>query len=605
MRSNPKTKSVAYLDRLLSEIEELRRGQTPCRHEIERSRQPGQPGSSGNAHPEPIDEARTAQNPILQESHWFERMETSDMPIWIGEISDAAFATRVRQLVMSPQTSSHIPRTHYVSDDTLWSSSPPVSSPVWPSSVRAKFLVNTALRSIRRSYHIVRCSDILSTLDRLSDGHARDHATLAVMAKMWALFALGELYSSRCIQRDDVFPGLSAFSYASQVLRVVSERPVLDVVEALLLLALYSLEVNRRHSTYALIGTAIRLQNVMGLHLNIDGKHISSPEIREHRNRLWWTTFAFDRMLSSKIGLPVSIADGDILVDLPSDACQINRDDFMDHNVLIASIHLARIAGRMVKSVYGRTIQQQPFLERVQGVYDEMQQWSNDLPQNLQFGAEQHNAEAAGHLHLRLSYNQLLITAGRPVLLYIFCHHLATIKGLHIQTQIPNTARTIAESCARYARQSLDVLSECWTNGIFDTFNYSFTQYLFSSVIVLAISSAMDSEDSQSDLEKFHFAADLLSQLDRNGNFAAKEFCCHVNSTSLVLKALKGRGDAETSNEDQQMSRSDSNALQALSDHWSPEATLQWFSADQDLNLSFLDNLMSEEELQRVFSVAE
>lgn len=82
----------------------------------------------------------------------------------------------------------------------------------------------------------MRCSDILSTLDRLSDGHARDHATLAVMAKMWALFALGELYSTRCIQRDDAFPGLSAFSYASQVLRVVSERPVLDVVEALLLL---------------------------------------------------------------------------------------------------------------------------------------------------------------------------------------------------------------------------------------------------------------------------------------------------------------------------------------------------------------------------------
>lgn len=163
-------------------------------------------------------------------------METSDTPIWIGEISDAAFATRVRQLVMAPQTSSHIPRTHYVSDETLWSTAPPVSSPVWPSSVRAKFLVNTAMRSIRRSYHIVRSSDVLSTLERLSHGDARNQATLAAMAKMWALFALGELYSTRCIQRDDVFPGLSAFSYASQVLRVVSERPVLDVVEALLLL---------------------------------------------------------------------------------------------------------------------------------------------------------------------------------------------------------------------------------------------------------------------------------------------------------------------------------------------------------------------------------
>ena len=55
-------------------------------------------------------------------------------------------------------------------------------------------------------------------------------------SKLWALFALGELYSSRAIPRGKRYPGLDYFAKATRVLRVVCERPSLDAIELRLLL---------------------------------------------------------------------------------------------------------------------------------------------------------------------------------------------------------------------------------------------------------------------------------------------------------------------------------------------------------------------------------
>ncbi|KAM0127328.1 hypothetical protein ACHAP3_008896 [Botrytis cinerea] len=592
-------------DRLIRENEQLRRLQSPGRgvsglSKHSETQEPSQDDAPGAV--------ETTINPVLRDSPWFERMETSETPIWIGEISDAAFATRVRQLITAPHPSNHIPRTHFVPDKTLWSLSPPMPPPIWPSSIRAQFLVKTALRALRRSFHIVRRSEIFAVLEKCTDADARSQIPLAIISKLWALFALGELYTTRCTRAEETFPGLSAFVYASQVIRVVSERPHLDVVETILLLALYSLEVNRRHSTYVLIGTAMRLQNVMGLHLNIDRNHISDVEIREHRNRLWWTTFVLDRMISSKTGLPLSISDQDINVDLPSDACQENREDFMEHNFLIITVNLAKIAGSITQLVYTRRAPKEPFFERVQTINEELQQLSNTITHQNQVCTDQKIVETECWVNLQLSTNQSRIVASRPVLLYIFCHHIATHKNLNIQTRVPDLAQTLAESCVHYARESCDLLLECWSDGTFDTFNYSFTQYLFSSAVVLAISSSIKSNDSQSDLERFQLATSLLDRLDQNGNFAAKEFCCHIRSTTYVLQALIHQRETETSRTIPEASvnltRTDNENSQAFGDQLGPEATLQYISGDQAaLNLSFLDAFLTQEELQQIFPV--
>lgn len=151
------------------------------------------------------------------------------------------------------------------------------------------------------------------------------------------------------------------------------------------------------------------------------------------------------------------------------------------------------------------------------------------------------------------------------------------------------------------------MLLECWSDGIFDTFNYSFTQYLFSSAVVLAISSSIESSNSQSDLERFQFATSLLDRLDQNGNFAAKEFSCHIRSTTSVLQALIHQKEMETSRTISETSldltRTSNENSQRFGDQLGPEATLQYISGDQALSLSFLDAFLTQEELQQIFPV--
>lgn len=146
----------------------------------------------------------------------------------------------------------------------------------------------------------------------------------------------------------------------------------------------------------------------MGLHLNIAHKHIPDPAVREHRKRLWWTAYNFDRFWSCKLGLPVSIPEGDISVGLPEEMNGARRhEDFAaistDH--LVANVSLARLAGDIIRVIYGREQRQLgSFSQRVQGALKSLRTWSEELPVSLQL----HPADNTGRpVSLHLAFNQV------------------------------------------------------------------------------------------------------------------------------------------------------------------------------------------------------
>jgi len=107
------------------------------------------------------------------------------------------------------------------------------------------------------------------------------------------------------------------------------------------------------------------------------------------------------------------------------------------------------------------------------------------------------------------------------------------MRGATDDTLLQHT-QAIADTCVRAARESLQLLSQCWIGGGFHDFNYSYVQYLFSAAVILAIASTL--ETSQDDNDEFNLAASFLHQLERNGNFAAMEFHSHVKETQRVLE---------------------------------------------------------------------
>lgn len=103
------------------------------------------------------------------------------------------------------------------------------------------------------------------------------------------------------------------------------------------------------------------------------------------------------------------------------------------------------------------------------------------------------------------------------------------------------SAKTLSEACIRCARHSCRLLIECWIDGSFATFDYFYTQYLFAAATVLAISSLIDGKECRSDREQFESAAQFLAQIKENGNFAAEEFCRHVDAMKVCMTAVEAR----------------------------------------------------------------
>lgn len=103
--------------------------------------------------------------------------------------------------------------------------------------------------------------------------------------------------------------------------------------------------------------------------------------------------------------------------------------------------------------------------------------------------------------------------------------------------EVPAGASALSEACIQCARHSTQLLTQAWIDGSFVAFDCFFTQYLFSSLTVLAISSILDGKDDQAVRGSFEEASRLLNQLKDAGSHVVHEYCHHVNAIEAALNA--------------------------------------------------------------------
>ncbi|KAJ3539319.1 hypothetical protein NM208_g5538 [Fusarium decemcellulare] len=493
-----------------------------------------------------------SENPLLDEKPWFHPLNSSSVPILIGEVADAAFATRFRQLLTS-KTLGHIPRISYPGNDQITELAN--TECPRPGPTHARLLIRVALKSMDGSFHIVRNSSVWELLDKFLQ--APQSLDSLSKCKLTALLALGELHSSRSQTLDTQIPGLAYFSQASRIYGLLEERPCIDAIEVSLLLCLYALCINRRHSAYFLASSAVRRGIVMGLHFNLPEVQLKDREVKEHLTRVWWTSYVLDHVSASISSQIVSVPDDEIFVDLPSSIAVIGarQTDFAHTEWILARIELAKISRKMIKSVYGRSRQKESFLQRVQHALRDLKQWVDCLPAEVQMDSQSSHSKPEAIRSLHLAFNQSVILATRPVLLHMLRMHQESNGDTPNTTEqaISSNVQTLAETCIRCARHSYSTIVECWIEGSFRTFDYFNTQFLFSAATVLAISSLVSGADSTKDREDFDFAGQLLAKLGDLGSFAAMEYCRHVEAMKADIQdrswgsvQLPGQNEAES-----------------------------------------------------------
>lgn len=172
-------------------------------------------------------------NPIFNDAPWFDNRNVFHTPILISEAADTAFATRFRQVIADPRAPepTHLLRVNYASNEALMAL---VESGVpWPNQSRARFVLEAALKYIGRCYYIVRADAVREGLSQIF--LCPTWGGPALHCKFWALFALGELYTSRAAATQS-YPGMAYFAQASKMLGYLDERPGTEAIETLLLL---------------------------------------------------------------------------------------------------------------------------------------------------------------------------------------------------------------------------------------------------------------------------------------------------------------------------------------------------------------------------------
>ncbi|KAL2815081.1 fungal-specific transcription factor domain-containing protein [Aspergillus cavernicola] len=469
------------------------------------------------------DEGNTSvRNPLIGDRAWFHDYDPSAPPIFVGEAACTAFATRFRQFLTGNSATAHIRRTQYVREEHIAAAN--AGEVRWPTLQQARLLVKISLRQISCIYHVLLRK---STLEKLEDIYRTGDFEYTVnQCKFFALFAFGEAYSMRSEPSSGSrVPGTSYFARSLSLVQVLPERTSITHLETLLLLSLFSYYLNRRHSAYVLIGSAMRLGLCIGLNHNIPESQLIDPVERQHRVRIWWTIYIFDRMWASKMGLPSQILDDDIHLDLPSSILptHLYAEQFSDAEYLQANIKLARIVGETIAKLYSRRKYNETFLQRVQKLLKALKNWVDTLPEHLRLNVDEPEMNLRHVTSLHLAFNQLNDDARE-----------SSTRNTNGRERISQPLLTLAEACIHAARHSHSLILNKWFSGSLPVFGYFHAHYLFSSSLVLAMSSFV-SIGSPADIGAFETGLEVLSFMSENGNLAASEFYHNLEQVKSCL----------------------------------------------------------------------
>ena len=113
----------------------------------------------------------------------------------------------------------------------------------------------------------------------------------------------------------------------------------------------------------------------MGLRFNLPDSQVHNAGTREHLHRLWWSAYLLDYQCATISSQAVSVSDDEIHVDLPNEMhpSETHATDFQNTDSLVARLSLAKLANKIVRTIYGRGAYINPFLYRVQSTLKELQ----------------------------------------------------------------------------------------------------------------------------------------------------------------------------------------------------------------------------------------
>ncbi|KAL4799096.1 fungal-specific transcription factor domain-containing protein [Aspergillus venezuelensis] len=185
--------------------------------------------------------------------------------------------------------------------------------------------------------------------------------TLLGVAREWAavlfgVFACGILHTLDPNREEQ---GKEFVRTSCGVIDVWQDNFTLDQARAALLASIFLYEVNAKSASWVWNGSAVKVAQEIGLHLESGPWPALEGEMRK---RVWWGMYTWDRLMALEMGKPVLINDQDCDIDLP---CTVDEQFLSEGGVvpesqqttpMLATIHVVRSIGQLTRTLRSTAI---------------------------------------------------------------------------------------------------------------------------------------------------------------------------------------------------------------------------------------------------------
>ncbi|CAH0051175.1 unnamed protein product [Clonostachys solani] len=358
-------------------------------------------------------------------------------------------------------------------------------------------------------------------------------------------------------------PGQEFFEQALMILKISYENTTVDHVEILNLIALYSNQLNRQKAAYNYAGASARICNTLQLHKVSASIDCSSAE-REHRKRLWWSTYCLDRMTSTFTGLPpaLEVDQTDLAYPKQPEDSPDDAEEFSDADFLTARIQLTIIQTRNLKSVSHIGLDDAQDIKTVlRPNLRRLESWRESLPAHMisETGNDTNeptkslpSKRSLANMHLR--FNHCIILLLRPLIL----RQVACIFSNEKSNAAQEDLEYINNNCLKSARSNVLIMINVRSAGLITRLGFMENMHLFTSLMILCLAMSVNArrpgsfKETPNDIKTYQAGKNVLSYMMTCGSFAAKgnlNMLKEVEDLGITIATESGGVDADEGNQ--------------------------------------------------------
>ncbi|PGH28234.1 hypothetical protein AJ80_00125 [Polytolypa hystricis UAMH7299] len=185
-------------------------------------------------------------------------------------------------------------------------------SPPLPPAEVADALLRHYYLSVHSFFPILHWPTLLNDYENIYRAGSLHGVPRVWVAVLFGIFACGSLHS---LNAGLIAKGKDYLQTCINLVDLWQDGFAVDQARTAMLISLYLYEMNLKSASWVWLGSAVRISQDLGLHIDF-GQW--GPIDTEMRKRFWWALYSFERLLILELGRPLIIHDEDCDVNLPS-----------------------------------------------------------------------------------------------------------------------------------------------------------------------------------------------------------------------------------------------------------------------------------------------